>query len=517
MKTASGPGGTRRSYKQQYHSLLELTREAVVVVCENGLIREANAHACKLAAYGRAELLRMALFDLIHEDDRIRCHNLLDAATPHGKQRAILRIMRGDGSPVQQECCVSKLNDGDLQMVLRDPGDQPRRELDLQHQNRAATALYEIGRQISSSFDIDQVLDSIVKNTGWLLECQFAGVALVDPPFPGLVWRSTIGGRRDSHDARSRRGVDGMLGRVLETQAPVVMRNEKSDPFLGVEDLMCALAVPLVHKGRAFGALVAGYRSEHQFDGDDTMLLSNLADNTALALENARLYQSTLDSANTLKALSARLTVVQEQERGKIARELHDGIGQALTAVRLNLEILCREVPITDILALERVGAMTAIIDETLKDIRHMAFELRPTVLDDFGLSAALRIYVERFVKQTGIAVHLHCPDGDERWDSHVEATLFRVVQESLTNVAKHANATEATIAFSAEPPLLTLDITDNGIGFEPPYVKITPEGRESLGILNMKQRITGLSGTFAVRSGPGRGTCIHVTIPVAA
>jgi len=281
------------------------------------------------------------------------------------------------------------------------------------------------------------------------------------------------------------------------------------------EHLTSAALLPLHHKRHMFGVLMAGRRQRDTFDHEQLRLLASLAGHAALVLDNARLYRATIDNARELKALSSRLTLVQEQERGRIARELHDGIGQALTAVRFNLDVLVREAGIDGGAALERVRSVQAIIDETLLDTRRMAFELRPAALDDFGLAAAIRLYADRFAHHTGIAVSLACPDDVGRWPQHVEATVFRVMQEALTNVVKHSGASAVRLVLHRGAGTLELQIEDNGRGLGRDLRKKTGPAPEGLGFVNMRERVAELHGTFSVDSPQGIGTRIAVTIPV--
>jgi len=417
-----------------------------------------------------------------------------------------------------------RLPGGQFLLLMRDEPEEGRRERELQRRNREAVALYEIGRQISSSFDVDQVLSLIVKNMVWLLECHFAGVALPDHSDGSLAWRAAAGGKGLSQEGSLLPGKKGVVTKVMENLTPVFVGlgpDELVDDGgelqgLAAEGLRSILVLPLAHKGEPLGVLVGGYREAREVTEEDMRFFSNLADHAALALENAGLYQATVDDAKKLKALSSRLTLIQEQERGKISRELHDGIGQALTGIRFNLDLLCRETPITGGKAMERVGALKEIIDETLKDIRQMAFELRPAVLDDFGLAAALRQYVDRFEGQTGIATKLVSPEEVRRCGTIIEAAMYRVIQESLTNVAKHSHATEAQVELTAIDGLLVVDVRDNGAGFDYARWNVSPLPRGGFGLLNMKERITELDGVFRCLSVPGDGTHIHVEIPVS-
>jgi signal transduction histidine kinase len=392
----------------------------------------------------------------------------------------------------------------------------------LQRRNREATALYELGRQVNSSFDVETLLPALVNNILWILECQFAGLALLRAEAGGAVWRAVSGGRVAGRDEPTEFDRGAAWRGMLQDRRAVVFGMggaafEAADPlavFAQREALQAAAVVPLAHTDVVFGVLVCGYRQVHAFSAEEIRFLSHLADTTSLGLENARLYQATVENARMLKALTSRLNVIQEEERGRISRELHDGVGQLLIALRLELEILARELAEGRETAPRRIGSLTGLIDETLAEIRQMAFDLRPAILDHSGLPAALRIYADRFARQTGLQIDRVGPQEIGRWDPRIEATVFRVVQESLANVAKHAHATAVTIELIPDDTALSLRLSDNGLGFAPVKTKSDGAAGGQFGILNMRERVTELGGTFAVDSRPGKGTTVRVTIP---
>jgi signal transduction histidine kinase len=392
---------------------------------------------------------------------------------------------------------------------------------ELRRRNREAVALHEIGREISSTVEVDQVLDLITRNVCWVLECECAGVGLLESSSSALVWQSLSGAQESSRYLREDLATSPLLARATASSESIQLKAPDDPTMQPALELMCresltsVVLLPLHHTRHVFGVLMAGRRQREYFTQDQIRLMTSIAGHAGLVLENARLYRATVDNARELKALSSRLTIVQEQERSRIARELHDGIGQALTAIRFNLDVLRREAGITAGAALERIHSVQAIIDETLLEIRRMAFELRPAVLDDFGLAAAIRLYVDRFAKQTGIAVTLNCPDNVGRWQQHIEATVFRVMQEALTNVVKHSGASMVQLRLHKASDSLVLSIEDNGRGLGHDAAKGSRQPREGLGFVNMRERVAELRGTFNVDSPEGVGTRIAVTIPV--
>jgi PAS domain S-box-containing protein len=516
------PAESVEESREQFHSLLRLLDQAVFLVGEEGSILEASPPARGLFTADPAGLVGSSIHSLVHPDDRSRWEERFSAASDRGQVRDSFRVLNREGPPLHVESLIGPAGSGQSIVVFMDVSAHFRREEELQRRNREATALFELGRQVGSSLETGELLDAVVKNTLWILECQFAGIAMLESG-GGLSWKAISGSRREEPGAEAEEKLGGFSENVLKERMPVVIDQEEpagATPeamreFLKEEGLTALCAIPLAHKESLFGVFVSGYRQEHQYAEDEVRFLSSLSDTAALALENARLYQATAESAAQLKSLSSRISSVQEEERGRISRELHDGIGQALTAIRLNLDLVEREVGSPGYGVQENIQAIYHLVDETLEEIRTMAFELRPTVLDNAGLAGALTIYVDRFVRQTGIPVRLECPDDLGRCDPKVEATVFRVVQESLNNVAKHSGAKSVVVEVLRGEGEITLDVSDDGCGMDPRKRPDAGPGAEGLGVLNMRERVVELGGEFEVETGEEKGTRIHARIPL--
>ncbi|MBI4776999.1 MAG: PAS domain S-box protein [Deltaproteobacteria bacterium] len=213
---------------------------------------------------------------------------------------------------------------------------------------------------------------------------------------------------------------------------------------------------------------------------------------------------------NQLRRLSASIITSQEKERAAIARELHDELGQALTALRMDSVWLLGRVSKTDPEASKRALDMRDLVDKTIDEIRGMALRLRPGILDDLGLIPALEWYTNEFEKRTGIECilqHMNVPDVDEV----VATEAYRIAQEALTNVARHSSASHAEVKLQLENGALTLEIMDNGDGFSLADVAET----EGLGLAGMRERAGLVGGALEIRSQPGRGTHVCCTIPM--
>jgi PAS domain S-box-containing protein len=211
-----------------------------------------------------------------------------------------------------------------------------------------------------------------------------------------------------------------------------------------------------------------------------------------------------------LRALAAHLQIVREEERTRVAREIHDELGQALTAIKLELYSLIRELPRDAKQQSNRAESIMKLADETIQQTRRIATELRPVVLDDLGLTAAIEWAAEEFQRRSGTSCILDLSEENIVIDRERATALFRILQETLTNVARHSQATRVNIQLAEEECSLVLQVSDNGKGIDNRELSA---GR-SLGILGMRERVLVLGGTIAISGTPYKGTTIEVRIP---
>lgn len=265
------------------------------------------------------------------------------------------------------------------------------------------------------------------------------------------------------------------------------------------------VAVPLPSKQRAAGVLVVQRNDGEPFSREHVDLLRMIALEAAVALENARLFSEVREANERLQLLSRRLLAVQEEERKHIGRELHDQIGQMLTALKLMIESLAQpETSPRDV-----IGQAQTLIKELFDIIRGLSLELRPPMLDDGGLMAALLFHVEQYQQRTRIAVDLRCGELP-RFDTEVETAAFRIIQEALTNVARHSRTSSVRVLVWLANDLLMMQIEDDGDGFDAQAALRAP----GLGLSGMRERATLLGGRVTIDSAPERGTIVAVELP---
>jgi len=240
-------------------------------------------------------------------------------------------------------------------------------------------------------------------------------------------------------------------------------------------------------------------------------MLSAIGDQIGLAAERARLYEELREKEAMRGKLLEKLISAQEDERRRIARELHDEAGQALTALILNLEMAEQA---ADRIDPQRLRRLRGIAEDTLAELRRLIYDLRPTILDDLGLAAAVRWYVKESVEPQGLQVSMSINGADDRLPHHVETAVFRIVQEALTNILKHAQARRAEVDLRMGPSEVRVRIADDGRGFDLSAVSTRRDG--GMGVMGMRERAELLGGRLEVTSGP-QGTRVEAVIPVGA
>lgn len=218
-------------------------------------------------------------------------------------------------------------------------------------------------------------------------------------------------------------------------------------------------------------------------------------------------------SYSDIRRLASHLEKVREEERIAIAREIHDELGQQLTVLKMDISWLNKNLSLTDTKQIQRMADLLQTIDTTIKNVRRISSELRPSVLDDLGLLAAIEWLLRDFEKRSGFRTKFISEVGELNLDINTKTALFRIAQESLTNVARHAQATEVTVCMKVKDHELIITLMDNGKGF----IINSIENKKTLGILGMRERIAKINGTFTIDSTPGKGTTIDIRVPVSS
>jgi PAS domain S-box-containing protein len=240
--------------------------------------------------------------------------------------------------------------------------------------------------------------------------------------------------------------------------------------------------------------------------------LTDITDRKLAEAERDRLIEEASVSQERLVSLSRRLLTIQEEERRRLAVELHDELGQVLTAVKINLASLARTFALG--LAPSPLEDAIASVDHAMHQVRDIALDLRPSVLDDLGLPPALRWYINRFARDVGLEVHVSVDDVPDI-DANIATACFRVAQEALSNVARHARARNVWLDLHLKANGLELRVRDDGVGFDPVLSRQRALAGTSMGLLGMQERVSLVNGALEILGGPGEGSEVRALFPL--
>jgi signal transduction histidine kinase len=270
--------------------------------------------------------------------------------------------------------------------------------------------------------------------------------------------------------------------------------------------------IPLRSRGELVGLLALRSENPDTFAQSRFGIVSEVTNSLAIVIIQKRLLEQVRSANQSLQNLSRYLVNIQEQERRSLARELHDEIGQALTAVKMSLDSLAK-LPVAD--NQSHLQESIQIVSQTLQQVRNMSLSLRPALLDELGLSATLRWYVDRLAQWNNIDAQFQASLTQERMPPEIETTLFRVAQEALTNAIRHAEANRVAVVLTQTDEHIILQIRDNGRGFFVEKAIQNAVRGASLGLLSMQERLHLVGGELNIHSTPGLGTEIAAKVPL--
>ena len=282
----------------------------------------------------------------------------------------------------------------------------------------------------------------------------------------------------------------------------------------GGEMIGAHITVPILSHDCVLGVLGVASADAQVFSADEVKLLEAVGQQLGVAVENARLWDDLRDKERVRGQLLDKVISAQEEERRRIARELHDDTGQAITSLMVGLRAASDA---CDSVARERFNALREIAAQTLESVKRLARELRPALLDDLGLAAALERYIANYRVNFGLNVDLQMTgfhDG-QRLPAQAELTLYRVIQEALTNIAKHAHAKNVSIVVERKRELVVAVVEDDGCGFDVHAVLESPNEETKLGLHGMRERAELIGGRLQIESAVGRGSSVFVEIPI--
>jgi signal transduction histidine kinase len=394
----------------------------------------------------------------------------------------------------------------------------------LNQEIKEITSLYNIGVVVSASLNLEEVIQALYKESAWLINTSNLAIVIYDDQASTINFALV----RDQGQPITLRALKlnyhgGLIGRVLTSQAPLLLPDLLAHSPIEMtqaeqeQPIRSWLGVPILHPGLATaeGVIAVWSYEPYAFSEHDLWLLSAIGTQAAIAIRNARLHEAVLAERD-------RVIEAEEVARRALAHELHDGPTQLISAVSMRLDF-CQNLLVEDP---AQTAAELADIQKLVKlavhQIRTMLFELRPLALETQGLINALHLFIERRQANIGkgsliFNVETHQPTGQfSRQEKKIEAALFAIVQETVNNAIKHAEAENIAVKLTETPHAIYATISDDGAGFDVNEVMDHYERRGSLGLVNIRERAELIGGELALYSEPGRGTRISVRVPKA-
>ncbi|HEV8663901.1 MAG TPA: GAF domain-containing protein, partial [Candidatus Methylomirabilis sp.] len=375
-------------------------------------------------------------------------------------------------------------------------------------------AVLRATQTVMAGLDLQVILERIVGEASVIVGLPYVTAFLVDQKARALRPGAAAGAALPQ-GFRIRLG-ESFSGTVAATGKPLFVPDARNDPrkILAEQErgfeFVSYLGVPIKVRDEVVGVLAFYSTTPWHSAPEELPYLSSFADQAAIALENARLFEQVRAGRERLRAVSRRLVDVQEAKSRELARELHDQIGQILTGLQLTLEMSAR-LPARE--SKTRIGEAQATVHDLLTRIRELSLDLRPAMLDDLGLLPALLWHFERYTAQTRVQVALkHSGLEGRRFPQDIETAAYRIVQEALTNVARHAGVNEVAVKLWADRDTLGVRVEDQGKGFEPEAVLAS---HTTSGLVGMRERASLLGGHLTAESRPGTGTRVIAELPL--
>jgi len=407
------------------------------------------------------------------------------------------------------------------QIISQDITERKKAEQQEKELLELAQALRDTAMALCSTLEFEQVLDRILDNIWSVVSADAANLMLVENEMVVIARHRGYKGRDNQILNNSEINITDRpnLNRMFATGKPILINDtQKSSKWKNIEGgewIRSYASTPIVvENDQVIGFINLDHSTPDFFEQKHIERLAAFAEHVAIALKNAQAQKDLKQRGDELKNLTNRLNEVEETERRRLARELHDQVGQSLALLNFNLNIIKGHAVDSENEKVDnQLADAISMVNEISQGIRDVMDDLRPSVLDDYGLVAALFWFADRYSERTGIKISVEGEEFAIRLSPQKENAVFRIAQEALINVARHAKANHVKISLEETKKAVVLEINDDGSGFEVAE-SVSPEERRGWGLVNMRERAESVGGIFKLITKPGRGSLIKVKIP---
>ncbi len=463
--------------EEKYKNLIEQASDAIVVYSIDGKIHEFNTILCSISGYTHDEISQLHLQDIL-VGKLIESPEKYEAMTKGETVTLNRQFRRKNGELVEMEIRAKAISDNKFLAFARDITERKKAEQALKESSAVQKLIMNSALDAIICINTEgqiTVWNPVAEKTfGWS-ESEVIGRPLTETIIPARY--------REQHNAGMKRYLQTGVGNVLNKTIEISAINHKGN------ELPVELSIVSIK------------------NADTQFFCAFIRDIS----ERQKAQKNILEKNSQLQVLSEHLQEVREEERTSMAREIHDELGQQLTVMKMDVAWLQDNLRKDESSVFKRFEEFKSMLDLTVNTVRRIAYELRPSILDDMGLGPAIEWQLVEFEKRSGVKCIYNGEKEKLPLNDNARTGLFRIVQESLTNVGRYAKAEQVKVSLRQEEHKIILTIMDDGVGFEPDKLAF----RKTLGILGMKERCTMVGGVFEINSTPGSGTTIKVIVPV--
>ncbi|MFC1918052.1 GAF domain-containing protein [Chloroflexota bacterium] len=513
--------------------IIDGIEDDLLVIDSEHLIRFANAAAQKNAGLENEPLVGRLCYQVLHGRDKPCGVPLWDCPLKEVMRSGLPVTAIHPASPPGKDAYLKvtayplRNHDGKVEAMVelrRDVTAERELETQILRRHHQLLALSHISSAVSGLRDLDATLKIALESVLELFADTVGGVLLVDEKNKALYYRFYRGLSPKYAEKRKIAFGEGIAGTVARTGETILVEDVSRDLRAARPDLVSAegvkgfISVPLKSKKKVVGVMNIFSHTQGRFGADDVSLLSSIGDYLGATIEQAKLYDRLARVGERYRVLLQHSLTAQEQERKRIARELHDETAQSLTSLSLSLQALIGIAEMkgyTDETFMEKLQKTHSYAVHAGNEIVRLMKELRPTLLDELGLPAAIHRYAKDSLQAHGINIFVEFAGTDRRFPPEVEVTLFRIAQGAMGNILEHSGARNTWIELKCDNQNCTLTIRDDGKGFNvSKLTKVESSGRGS-GLFTMRERTSMLGGSGFVDSVPGEGTRIIASVPL--
>ena len=512
--------------EKKYRRIFEGSHDMIYTTNQQGQLLDINQAGVEMLNYpSKEEMLKTVSAQELYRNTLDR-ERFLAAINRRGQVKDYeVEFKKRDGAAMHalissRRYQSPETGDVEFEGIIKDITHRKRTEEALKQRNRELSILNSIAVALNHNMALNLILRETLKNILKVLELNRGAIFLINREQGETAVIANFGFKAEGpDDARQVFFKDPLLSKAL-LEDEMVLKPEPIFPtfkacFQTKEQkwspwLTCFL---ITFKGKGVGFLGIDIPSSRRLSQYEFHLMGSLGNFLGGAIVNAQMGETIRRHRQELRHLTGKLFQSQEEERRRIARELHDESGQSLTAVKLALERLEQNVPSQDNGLRQEIGEIIKMVRRTSSEIRHLSYHLHPTLLSDLGLEPALELYFKEIKNHTGLNVEFSIVGFDRRLDVDMETVFYRFSQEALTNALKHSGSDNFRLSIIKSYPKIIFRAEDDGIGFD---TQIIGKDQRSLGLLGMRERTSLLGGTFQLRSKPGEGTRIRIEVPFA-